>query len=124
MIGESIRGSVLNTLRKSRYLAVLMDGSTDSSVVEKELIYMMFIGTDGKVECRIFQLKNVPDATAPGIKNLLLESFANCGIDLTHKLVSICVDGAAVNLGVRRGLSALLKQATLAGCCTLHESPY
>ena len=76
VIGESMRDSVLDTLRKLRYLAVLMDGSTDSSVVEKEVIYMMFIGTDGKVQCRFFQLKNVPDATALGIKYLLLESFA------------------------------------------------
>ena len=29
---------------------------------------------------------------------------------MAQKLVSICVDGAAVNLGIRRGLSALLKQ--------------
>lgn len=86
-----------------------MDGSTDSSVVEKEFVYVMFIGSDGKVECRFFQLKDVPDATASGIRSLLLESFAKFGIDLAQKLVSICVDGAAVNLGVRRGLSALLK---------------
>ena len=107
LIGESMRDDVL---QKSQYLAVLMDGSTDSSVVEKELIYVMFVGADGKVECRFFQLKDVPDATSSGIKSLLLESFAEFGMDLAQKLVSICVDGAAVNLGVRRGLSTLLKQ--------------
>ena len=31
-------------------------------------------------------------------------------LDLRKRLVSICVDGAAVNLGVRHGLSALLKE--------------
>ena len=109
LIGESMRDNVLVSVRKLRYLAVLMDGSTDSSVVEKELVYVMFIGSDGKVECRYFQLKDVPDATASGIRSLLQESFAKFGIDLAQKLVSICVDGAAVNLGVCRGLSALLK---------------
>ena len=32
-------------------------------------------------------------ATAPGMKSLLLQSFASFGIDLAEKLVSICVDG-------------------------------
>lgn len=49
---------------------------------------------------------DVPDGTASGIRSLLLESFAKFGIEL----VSICVDGAAVNLEVCRGLSAFLKQ--------------
>ena len=31
-------------------------------------------------------------------------------LDLRNRLVSICVDGAAVNLGVHYGLSALLKE--------------
>ena len=41
---------------------------------------------------------------------MLFESFNNFGIDLTHKLVSICVDGAAANLIIHNGLSTLLKQ--------------
>ena len=60
LIGESMRDDVLVSVRKSRYLAVLMDGSTDSSVVEKELVYVMFIGSDGKVECRFFSVKGCP----------------------------------------------------------------
>ena len=101
-------------------LAVLMDGSTDSSVVEKELIYVMYVGSsDGKPECQFFQLKDIPDATASGIQSLVLQSFEEFGVDLEQKLVSICVDGAAVNLGVRRGLSALLKQ-DLPGLVSMH----
>ena len=49
-------------------------------------------------------------STASGVRHLLLESFANFGTDLAQKLVSICVDGVAVNLRVRRALSALLKR--------------
>ena len=72
----------------------------------KPLVYV----NSGKVECRFFQLKDASDDTAPGLKSLLLESFAYFGIDLAQKLVSICVNGAAVNLGVHNGLSALFKQ--------------
>ena len=108
LIGESMRDDVLASLWKPQYLAVLMDGSTDGGVVE-EFIYAMFVGADGKVECSFFHLKDVPDATSSGIKSLLLESFAEFGVDLAEKLVSICVDGVVVNLGVHRGLSTLLK---------------
>ena len=40
LIGESMRDNVLASVRKAQYLAVLKEGSTDSSVVEKELIYV------------------------------------------------------------------------------------
>ena len=78
-----------------------MDGSTDSSVVEKELTFVMYVGSDGKPECRFFQLKDVPDETASRIRSLVLHSFEKFGVDLEQKLLSICVDGAPVNLGVR-----------------------
>ncbi len=77
---------------------MLIDGSTDSSVVEKELVYVMYVGPEGKAQFFFFlQLKDVLNATAPGILKLLVETFAMFGVDLMKKLVSICVDGAAVN---------------------------
>jgi len=46
----------------------------------------------------------VSEATASGIQKLLVEYFAKLSIDLVKELVSLCVNGAAVNLGVRRSL--------------------
>ena len=80
LIDECMRDSVLASVCEPRYLTVLMDTSTDSSVVEKELIYVMYIGSNGTAQCCFFLLKVVSDATASGIKNLLLESFATFGI--------------------------------------------
>ena len=56
-VGETMRDDVLEQIRKSPYRSVLMDGSTDNSVIEKELIYVMFIGAVDKVECQFFRLK-------------------------------------------------------------------
>ena len=85
-----------------------MDGSTDSSVKEKELAYIMFVGIDGRTKCSFLF---IADATASGLKSLLEISFLDLGIDdWKQRLVSMCVDGAAVNLGVRRGLATILRE--------------
>lgn len=110
IIAEGMKDDALEEIKSARYLSVLLDGSTDSSVLEKELMYVMYMGADGSRKCHFFCLANVGDATSPGIQALLKEKFAETGIDLQAKLVSICVDGAAVNLGVRRGLAALLRK--------------
>ena len=88
-----------------------MDGSNDTSAIEKELIYVMYVNSSGKPECRFFGLKDVVDVTATGVKTTLMQTFNEVGIsDLSHKTVCLCVDGAAVNLGVRHGLAALLQE--------------
>ena len=47
LISECMRDSALASVHEACYLAVLMDGSSNSSVVDKELIYVMFIGSNG-----------------------------------------------------------------------------
>ena len=110
IVGDCMADDTRDEISGSRYLTVLLDGSTDSSVMEKELLYVMYVGVDGSPQCTLLCLADVQDATAVCIKALLTRKLQEIGIDLGEKLVSICVDGAAVNLGVRRGLSALLKQ--------------
>ena len=110
IIGESFKENVIDKMKSSPYFALLMDGSTDSSVKEKELVYVLYVGTNGKAECQFMCIKDVADATAPGMKELLEAIFIDSGLhDWKSKLVSICLDGAAVNLGVRRGLATLLR---------------
>ena len=51
------------------------------------------------------------DATESGKKALLDATFIDCGLqDWRSKLVSIYLDEAAVNLGVRCGLATLLRR--------------
>lgn len=69
---------------------------------------MLFIGYDGKTKCQFLCMK---DVTAAGIKTLLEVTFADLGVEnWSSRLVSLCVDGAAVNLdlGIRHGLATLL----------------
>ena len=120
--GDCLQDDTLDEIRASRFVTVSLDGSTDSRVQEKEMIYVTFINADGHPKCKFFCLADVSDATSIGIQTLLMERCAK--LDLRNRLVSICVDGAAVNLGVRHGLSALLKEDMpwlVAVHCTNHR---
>ena len=52
VIRETMREDVLAFVKKSRCLAGMIGGSTDSSVVEKELLYVMSVGCSVKGECK------------------------------------------------------------------------
>ena len=61
-----MREPVIDGLKSARGFSLLIDGSTDSSVTEKELMYVSFIGSNGDVEVHFLALKNMQDATAVG----------------------------------------------------------
>ena len=44
IIGETMNDDLVEALRSCRYMSVLMDGSTDSSVTEKEPFYVYVYG--------------------------------------------------------------------------------
>ena len=99
LIGETLRQAVAEGIKSSTYFSVLMDGSTDCSVVEKELVYVLFVKAD-RTECLFFCIKNIADATALGIKAVLEKALTELDVEeWQSKLVGICVDGAAVNVG-------------------------
>ena len=62
------------------------------------------------MESNFLAMKDVADGTAPSLKSLVENTFFELGVDdWRYRLVSLCIDGAAVNLGIRRGLAALLR---------------
>ena len=107
-VGSVFLEELLDDIKESPYLTVLIDGSTDTSIVENELIYVSYI-KNGERETRYFKIVRIDDAHAVGIKSTLLETFAKYDIDLTHKIVGFMADGASVNFGRKNGLVALLK---------------
>ena len=92
---------VVDQLKSSPYFAISVDGSTNCSVVEKEFVYVSYVRPDGKTNCQFLCIKDVADATATGIKDMLEKAFTDLGLeDWSSKLVGMCVDGAAINLGI------------------------
>ena len=94
VISDVMKDQLIESIRRIPYPAVLMDGSTDSSVTENEAINVLVVGADGTPECHFFAIKSVPEATAFGIKALLEKEFPDIGGDLADKVISVCVEGA------------------------------
>ena len=111
IVGETMRDSVLQEMKSSKFMTILIDGSTDSSVKEKELMYVSYVSAEqGCVQAHFLALKDVADCTATGLIQCIDETFISLGVNnWRSKLVCMCMDGAAVNLGVRRGVAALLR---------------
>ncbi len=65
-ISETILEDLVGELNECPYLTILVDGSTDVSVQEKELIYVFYVYS-GQVRFSFLRLKNVKHVTAEGI---------------------------------------------------------
>ena len=110
VIAETMQEEVVSALKSTECFSLLMDGSTDSSVTEKELLYVAYLESSGEAAVRFLALRDVQDTTAEGVIDCINETFLNLGVDdWKKKLGSVCMDGAAVNLGVRRGVAARLR---------------
>lgn len=107
IIGQVMETDFLAELKKSKYISVLSDGSTDVSNVEKELVYVTYV-VDAKVKTRFMALRNVSHAHAVGLTELLLGVLEDVGITASKQLVGFCADGASVNMGRIGGVAALL----------------
>ena len=111
LIGLTMRDSVLTSLKQARYFSLLIDGSTDSSITEKEQTYVKFVDSNGEVKCHFLSLNNVPDGTAQGLRTGMDKTLTNLDIaDYKERFVAFCADGASVNMGVHHGLVALLQE--------------
>jgi hypothetical protein len=51
IFGELIAGDINDMLKPAYFFSILVDGSTDTSVKEKELLYARFISADGRGKC-------------------------------------------------------------------------
>ena len=74
--GDCLQDDTLDEIRASRFVTVSLDGSTDSRVQEKKMIYVTFINADGHPKCKFFCLADCSDATSIGIQTLLMERCA------------------------------------------------
>ena len=98
---------VKSKLKNTNFIAVFCDGSTDSAVIEKECIYILFV-EPFEFEPTFFfiALKDVPSQDVDGIKSAIMKPFDDIGMpELKNRMVYLASDGASVNSGIKTGLS-------------------
>ena len=109
-IAEDLRNNLKQKLNKTNFYSLLSDGSTDTSVTEKEAFFVItFNPTPGgsdkvQIEVNYFDLVEPDTADANGIVKAIKTSFEQVNIDYLEKLVGFGSDGASVIEGKRTGL--------------------
>lgn len=109
-ISGVMKKTLENDLKNARYLSVLCDGSTDTSVKSQELFYVLFLQKNGEATCKFLSAETADDEDAAGLMEAMTEAFDRFGVvNFNSKLAAAGMDGASVNMGKNTGLAARLK---------------
>ena len=95
------------------FIAILCDGSTDNSVIEQEVLYVIFTDPETfKPTMKFFEVVAPADSQdAPGLKNAIFATFHKHSLEsVLSKIVFLSSDGASVNSGKDSGLIRLLQE--------------
>ena len=112
-IAEVERRKLEEDVRTATFISIICDGSTDSAVVEEEMVFVRYSDC-GLIRSRFVSLEPVEKGTAVNItaaitqachKQLNLE-----GTNFTTKLIGFGSDGASVMQGRKGGVTALLRK--------------
>ena len=94
----------MEDLLHGNYYSISMDGRTDSSVVEQELIYVLFL-KNGTPQVKFCSIESVKRGDAEGLLLSLKESFKWVGsLNFGNRLHGLNIDVATVNTGIHSGL--------------------
>lgn len=113
-IAEDIKSVLKGQLTNTFYFSVCCDGSTDVSVTEKEIIYIIYVdSTECDVKCEFLTITDLQSGKAIDILASIKKTLLDFGIDeenMERRLVGFLADGASVNLGQKKGVAAELKK--------------
>ena len=88
-------------------MAIFCNGTTDSTIKEKECLYIMFCKSDTFEPVITFlSLKDLPNQDADSIKSALSAAFNDISMrELASKVVFLASDGVSVISGVKSELA-------------------
>ena len=111
-IAESMKLPLKECLMMAKYHSVLQNGSIETSVSKQELICVLFL-YKGQPVLKCLSIENPPVADVQYLVECIKEAFHRIGItDLFSHLYGLKVDGASVKLGVHKGVTNLLRDAS------------
>ncbi len=88
-------------LKADKFWGVLFDGSEDITKMEHEIVYIVSVSSNGKFTSDFIGLISLGvNRMAQDITDGLVQLFHACGLEeeWKTKLVSVCTNGAAVNV--------------------------
>ena len=99
-------------IKKANFITILADGATDAALIEKEVIYIIFVDRDDfKPHLAFLGLKSVASQDAEGITDAITCAFED--YDIREKLQNIVFfksDGTAVYSALRAGVIRQLQR--------------
>ena len=89
------------------FIAILCDGSTDKSITEQEVVYLIYVDPDTNLPVmnffEIVASENSQDT--PGLKEAIISAFSRHGLgSALKKMVFLTSDRASVNSRSNSGL--------------------
>ena len=98
---------VKSKLKMQTLSQLFCDGSTDSAVIEKECIYILFIEPfDFESILYFIALKDVPSQDADQIKSAIMKAFDDIGMPgLKDRMVFLASDSTSVNSEIKTGVA-------------------
>ena len=110
-IADVERQKLRDQFHEAKYLTLTSDGSTDSSIIEEEIIYARY-SMKGEVHVHFCSLHPVGKADAENITNAIMSGATKVLPDWQSKLVAFASDGASVMTGKKTGVVTRLKKDT------------
>ena len=110
------RKKLTSDLSKAKFLSVLCDSSTDSSVKENEAIHAMYFNPtlEGphsvKVCSQFLEMNHLKHQTASGLTTALEKSFKSIEIEIKNKLIGFTSNSASVNRNDKNSVKTTLRE--------------
>lgn len=109
-LAEEVRVSILNNLRKSGYMSIIMDTSTDVAKTDQLFMVARYCDNEGHIHENLIAVSPAEDATAKGLYELFTEMCNSHNIDWRALLIGQSYDGANVMKGQVNGLRTLIQK--------------
>lgn len=123
IIGEYLESELVNVIKDSAYLGIMVDESTDLSVRKNLVIYVNVLDSVGNLNSYFSQIAEMKECDAPALTEAIIEYLENKGIDIS-KVAGLGSDGAGVMVGRHNGVGAILKRLNpfmLSMHCVAHK---
>ena len=108
VIGEQIEQEILVNLLTSPLYSIMIDETTDVSVLKELVVYALYLTTGAKVCTSFLAIIDLPNGTAETVERYLTTYLESKNIPIS-RMVGFGTDGASVMTGKHNGVAAHLK---------------